>query len=295
MPSSNRTVRPNKKLLMRATVLSTVLLGSMVGWDSACAQQPAKVVPAGVSQVGNPIAELTRVESLRVSTRRSRKAQSPKEQSSPSDGAPKAELEEAPTIDDEPKPGLDVSAPVLESEQPSIDSPIEQDAVKEPSDGRKSIAPEKMGLLDAIISTTNTSTASIGTGVVPENTALGHMPGSRTLPDGVERGMSWHHVHWNASNVCYFPLYFEDAMLERHGHERWGIAQPLVSGVKFISTIPLLPYLTTLQPPCEPRYSLGHFRPGNCAPALRDHLPWDRRAATVEVLSLGGYFWAMPL
>ncbi len=295
MQPSNRTARPNKKLLIRATVLSTVFLGSMVGWDSAVAQQPAKVVPVGVSQVGNPIAELTRVESLRVSTRRSRKAQSAKEQASPSDGAPKAELEEAPRIDDEPKPGLDVSTPVLEGEQPPIDPARIEDAAKETGDGKKGIAPEKMGFLDAIISTTNTSTTSIGTGVVPENTALGRMPGSRALPDGIARGMSWHQIHWNASNVCYFPLYFEDAMLERHGHERWGIAQPLVSGVKFIGTIPLLPYLTTLQPPCEPRYSLGHFRPGNCAPALRDHLPWDRRAATVEALSLGAYFWAMPL
>jgi hypothetical protein len=131
--------------------------------------------------------------------------------------------------------------------------------------------------------------------LVPENTAGKLSTGFAALPDGQQRGMIAQSVHWKPANICHFPLYFEDAMLERHGHVRWGCAQPLVSGAKFITTLPLLPYITTLQPPCEPRYTLGHFRPGNCAPALKDHLPWDRRAATVEVLSAGAYFWAMPL
>lgn len=109
------------------------------------------------------------------------------------------------------------------------------------------------------------------------------------------RGFPVQPVYWQPADICHSP-YFEDAMLERHGQVRWGCGpQPLVSGVKFISTIPLLPYLTTMHPPCEPRYSLGHFRPGTNAPVLKDHLPWDRRAAAVEALSAAGFWVAAPL
>jgi len=139
------------------------------------------------------------------------------------------------------------------------------------------------------------STKPIGTGVLPENTAAKRAAPSTSLLDGQLRGIVSQQVNWRPANVCHLPLYFEDAMLERHGHVRWGCAQPIVSGAKFLTTIPLLPYITTLQPPCEPRYTLGHFRPGSCAPALKDHLPWDRRAATVEVVSLGAFFLAAPL
>ncbi len=132
-------------------------------------------------------------------------------------------------------------------------------------------------------------------GELPDDIAAGRAPPKIGMPDGVMRGMPFNQVAWQPADICHFPPYFEDAMLEHHGQVRWGCAQPLVSGVKFFSTLPLLPYLTTMHPPCEPRYSLGHFRPGTPAPVLKDHLPWDRRAATVEVLSAAGFWVAAPL
>ena len=162
-------------------------------------------------------------------------------------------------------------------------------------DSSKGITPVQSAGLKLNVDRVNISTKSIGTGMLPEDTAAKRAAPTTSLLDGQSRGIAAQQVSWRPAAICHLPLYFEDAMLERHGHVRWGHAQPIVSGAKFLTTMPLLPYITTLQPPCEPRYTLGHFRPGNCAPALKDHLPWDRRAATVEVLSLGAFFWATPL
>jgi hypothetical protein len=162
-------------------------------------------------------------------------------------------------------------------------------------DDGKGITPVQSAGLKLSVDRVNISTKTIGTGILPEDTAAKRAAPSTSLLDGQSRGIVSQQVNWRPASICHLPLYFEDAMLERHGHVRWGCAQPIVSGAKFLTTIPLLPYITTLQPPCEPRYTLGHFRPGSCAPTLKDHLPWDRRAATVEVVSLGAFFWAAPL
>lgn len=143
------------------------------------------------------------------------------------------------------------------------------------------------------VRTVSTSAADLG-GLLPEPEArVG--TGPRALPDGAARGAPFKCVHWKPSAICHFPLYFEDAMLERHGHTRFVHLQPVVSGAKFFGTLPLIPYLTSLQPACEPTYALGHFRPGSCAPVLKSSIPWDKRAAAVETLSLAGFFWAIPL
>jgi hypothetical protein len=167
------------------------------------------------------------------------------------------------------------------------------------TDTDKAITPRQSAELKLKVDRVDVSTRTIGRGIlkgtVPEDTAAKRALPVTALLDGQSRGIVAKQVNWRPANISHFPLYFEDAMLERHGHVRWGCAQPLVSGAKFLTTIPLLPYISTLQPKCEPRYTLGHFRPGSCAPALKDHLPWDRRAAVVETVSLGAFFWAAPL
>jgi hypothetical protein len=138
----------------------------------------------------------------------------------------------------------------------------------------------------------------IGTGLVP----MSGSPRSTEqvlLPTGISRGMQYTVVCWRASNIRHFPLYFEDAMLERHGHTRcflgYEVAQSFVSGAKFFGTIPLLPYLGTLRPKHDCVYALGHYRPGSCAPCLRDNIPYDAKAAIVESASAAAFFWAVPL
>ncbi len=157
-------------------------------------------------------------------------------------------------------------------------------------ENEKSLAPLQNRALTIAVQVVDLSVADLGTRTVPDSAAS-----QRTVESSYQRNAAFKCVHWHPSSICHFPLRFEDAMLERHGQVRYGCWQPLVSGVKFFGTIPLIPYLNTLHPRCEPVYALGNYRPGGCAPVLRDSVPWDRNAAVVEALSLAGYFWAAPL
>lgn len=87
---------------------------------------------------------------------------------------------------------------------------------------------------------------------------------------------------WTASALCHKPLYFEEVQLERYGHS-WGpCLQPVLSGAHFFLTIPALPYLMGVYPPNECIYTLGYYRPGNCAPYLLDPIPLSVRGALYE-------------
>ncbi len=99
---------------------------------------------------------------------------------------------------------------------------------------------------------------------------------------------------WAASNTFSYPLYFEDRMLERHGQNRWGYLQPAMSGVRFFSTVPMLPYLMTVNKPCDCEYKLGHYRAGTCAPTMIQRPPLERRAVVAEALFLGGGIAIFP-
>jgi len=78
---------------------------------------------------------------------------------------------------------------------------------------------------------------------------------------------------WTASGLCHKPLYFEDVQLERYGHMCGPWLQPFASGAHFFLTVPILPYKMGLELPNECRYTLGYYRPGNCAPicSIRSH------------------------
>ena len=42
--------------------------------------------------------------------------------------------------------------------------------------------------------------------------------------------------------------------------------QPVVSGVHFFGTLPILPYKMGVEQPWECMYALGYYEPGSCAP-----------------------------
>lgn len=94
----------------------------------------------------------------------------------------------------------------------------------------------------------------------------------------VERSFVPSTVTWYASNLCHKPLYFEDIQLERYGHTKGPIRQPVRSAANFLIRTALLPYQMALHPPNECQYPLGLYRPGNCAPYLRTPFPWNRQA-----------------
>lgn len=142
----------------------------------------------------------------------------------------------------------------------------------------------------------------IGNGRVPEALNAGEELLLAALPeDGYDRlaltgGGAWPALcrPWAAPNTYSHPLYFEDRMLERHGHERWGCFQPLASGTRFFATLPMLPYLATVQEPCDIVYSKGYYRAGSPVPKLWQRPPRERRAILVEAAVVSGAFIALP-
>lgn len=103
-------------------------------------------------------------------------------------------------------------------------------------------------------------------------------------------GRSWapQTITWKASNVCHKPLYFENIQLERYGHSHGPFAQPVHSTLHFFSNLLLLPYNTGINPPNECRYALGYYRPGNCAPWLKDPFPISLAGTQRQVAAMTG-------
>ncbi len=99
---------------------------------------------------------------------------------------------------------------------------------------------------------------------------------------------------WEPSNFYHYPLYFEDAVLERYGHTYPCCIQPAVSIARFSGQLLFLPYQMTLDPICTPKYALGWYRPGECAPKLHYQPPLNAKAAAVEAGVVTGLFFAIP-
>lgn len=96
-------------------------------------------------------------------------------------------------------------------------------------------------------------------------------------------------VQWKAPGHCHKPLYFEQTQLERYGHEAGPILQPIVSTAHFFANIAVLPYKMGIHPPNECQYSLGYYRPGNCAPYMIQPIPLSLKGAAAQAgFVLGG-------
>ena len=95
---------------------------------------------------------------------------------------------------------------------------------------------------------------------------------------------------WEAPQLDYNPLYFEDAQLERYGNEVC-ILQPFLSGARFYATLPTLPYqmMSEGNSMCHTVYDLGHDRPGNCVPYALEVPPFSWTGS----LASGGWAYAL--
>ena len=142
-----------------------------------------------------------------------------------------------------------------------------------------------------------TATEQIGNGRTPESFREKEPANLVPLLESADqRGEAWNWsvAQWEAPNTFSYPLYFEDRMLERHGHDRWGHFQPVASGVRFFTTVPMLPYLMTVSAPCDCEYKLGHYRSGSRAPVMIQRPPLERRAVIAEAVWLGGALAIFP-
>jgi hypothetical protein len=79
--------------------------------------------------------------------------------------------------------------------------------------------------------------------------------------------------HWQPSNFFHQPLYFDDTPLERYGQSLCPCVQPVISGVRFFITIPAIPYKIGVDHTCDCVTTLGKYRPGSCAPCMKEVLP----------------------
>ncbi len=147
------------------------------------------------------------------------------------------------------------------------------------------------------IAAASTSIENIGNGRVPAGFRSDEGSPIMALPEqGIERDASWSWTTkaWDAPNTFSHPLYFEDRMLERHGHERCPHLTPMIAGMRFFTTVPMLPYLATIDHPCDCDYTLGYYRSGSCAPAYLQRPPYERRAVVAEAAAVTGVIVAFP-
>lgn len=195
--------------------------------------------------------------------------------------------------DDATSPAANEVDPSVKDNESVLAKPFIQPRYPEVEQGRFVLPP---------IRAVSTDQKPIGNGRIPETVRAGDELNMIALPeDGNQRvaltneGV-WPELirPWAAPNTFSHPLYFEDRMLERHGHERWGCFQPLASGTRFFATLPMLPYLSTVQPPCDIVYSKGYYRAGSPVPKFVQRPPLERRAIIVEAAAISGTIIALP-
>lgn len=147
------------------------------------------------------------------------------------------------------------------------------------------------------IATATTATSEIGNGSLPKSYTGLEGTTEEVLREQIsQRDAMWalSRYEFAAANTFSHPLYFEDVMLERHGHERFPKLTPMISGVRFFATVPMLPYLMTVRPACEYEYKMGHFRSGDCVYPYIQRPPYVRNAAIVEAAAIAGASIALP-
>lgn len=98
---------------------------------------------------------------------------------------------------------------------------------------------------------------------------------------------------WKAAALCTKGAYFQDVQLERYGHSICPAIQPVLSGARFAADVLFLPYKMGLETPNECVYTLGYYRPGNCAPHMLDPLPISVRGAVFQAGAATGITYLM--
>jgi hypothetical protein len=141
----------------------------------------------------------------------------------------------------------------------------------------------------------NTSVAGIGTSQIPADSTQGRLPEPIPLPFGPDRleGWTYSSKRWVPPVFYHQPTYYEDTMLENHGHERFPKLQPMISGARFYTGIFLTPYFYCLNGPFEDVASVGRYRPGTAAPGLRQRPVYSPSAIGTQAVSTGTGVWLL--
>lgn len=101
-------------------------------------------------------------------------------------------------------------------------------------------------------------------GMLPQNLAVQRFSGES--PAFTCRPWESLLYNWDAPDLCYGALRYEEVNLERLGYTYHPLLQPGISAAHFVGSTLALPYSLALHPPSECIYPLGHYRPGSPAP-----------------------------
>ena len=112
--------------------------------------------------------------------------------------------------------------------------------------------------------------------------------------DYVARQSSPAVLQWAPTNLYHYPLYFEDPALERYGHTYHPVVQPFASAGRFATQLVGLPYQMALHPVHSHEYTLGYYRPGECAPKKHYQIPFNEEAAIMQAAAMAGFFLIFP-
>lgn len=92
---------------------------------------------------------------------------------------------------------------------------------------------------------------------------------------------------------AYQPLYFEEVNLERYGRT-CGCLQPVASGVRFFTTIPMLPYAMTVSHPRTAYTRKWPYAAGWGAPRVREFEPIELKPSLVQAGAVTGLVFLLP-
>ena len=206
--------------------------------------------------------------------------------------------------DDEKTPDLDLdfNREDPQDEDPADEDPADEDGLtpEELEEQRKELAEERRvheeSCREELKDLASNRISSIDLGIRVKGNAGEDFPYECSVSSQSHQPRQWPEFtyNWKAAALCHKPLYFEQVQLERYGHS-WGpYVQPIMSGVHFFGTLPILPYKMGIRTPCECVYTLGYYRPGSCAPYMIDPIPFTWRAAFFEGAVATGISFVIP-
>ena len=131
--------------------------------------------------------------------------------------------------------------------------------------------------------TSLTTSIALPPGALPGNVAVERSSELQSVIDPRMDGTWTESCHsWAATGLYHRPLLFEEVNLERYGYSPSLALQPVISAGVFMVNVIALPYKVALGAPDNCEYTLGHYRPGSCAPRRWHRTPLRIRPGLAE-------------
>ncbi|NOY41844.1 MAG: hypothetical protein GXP26_08415 [Planctomycetes bacterium] len=185
-----------------------------------------------------------------------------------------------------------IERPAGLTELPSPD--VQDETVVTPNSGATNNGNQLRCHLGPALSTLSTNIA-LPAGTLPTDFAAKCAATQRPIVDRrIQGDWAMTNQHWSATCLRHRPLYFEEINAERYGYTASYCLQPLISAGRFFLTIPALPYKMAVDRPHSCSYTLGHYRPGSCAPRRWHRMPLKATGSIVEAGVVLGLILLIP-